>query len=129
MDRRSFFKAALAAAGFGLIGRRTASTRPLRLLDCPIAGFRYHDGPMLEKRLRPRTPLRIVREPENPHDRRAIALYTEDGAKLGYIPKWLNPVPADMLDRGEHLTARIEAVRPEKPVWKRVKVGVYVGRG
>lgn len=46
-----------------------------------------------------------MREPENPHDDKAILVTAEDGYVLGYIPKENNAFPASLMDAGEKLYA------------------------
>ncbi len=42
----------------------------------------------------------LVREPDNPADRRAVAVYVA-GGKLGFVPGSMNTALAASLDRGE----------------------------
>src|SRR3546814_1545737 len=53
--------------------------------------------------------LRVVlrREPDNPHDRRAIEVLDARGAKLGYVARIDNSAVARMMDAGERFEARI----------------------
>lgn len=48
--------------------------------------------------LKPGTPAVLVREPENPHDPNAIAIYVE-GKRIGYVPKKQNAVLAQFIDQ------------------------------
>ncbi len=52
-----------------------------------LSGVTYDDRQVLIKKLKPKEPLIIRREPENLFDRNAIAVYNNKGFKLGYIPK------------------------------------------
>lgn len=45
------------------------------LLAAPVAGFQYHQGPAVWHQMRAGDFLELRREPENPYDKRAIALY------------------------------------------------------
>jgi hypothetical protein len=101
--------------------------RPIFLLDCHVAGLPYHQAPQVLDRLRPDAPLRLTREPDNPHDELAIAVHwTADPAapaKLGYVPRRHNPVLARLLDAGKELAARISAVQPHG-TWMEVRMAI-----
>lgn len=40
----------------------------------------------------------LLREPGNPHDRHAVAVYAQDGTKLGYVPRTESPLVAKAID-------------------------------
>ena len=89
-NRREFLKRAAATLGalFLLPGRHqrtNAATRTIPLTTCYVAGFQYHEGPAIINRLRPGLRLDLRREPDNPYDRRAIAVYA-GRRRIGYIP-------------------------------------------
>lgn len=67
-----------------------------------IAGSPYHPGSkeriptlLLEEELK------LVREPNNPHDPRAVAVHDEQGLKLGYIPAVDARTIAKVIDSGQ----------------------------
>lgn len=64
-----------------------------------------------------------MREPNNPHDARAVCIDWH-GRKLGYLPRVENAAVAQMMDRGERLEARIVELRTSEDPWKRVEVAV-----
>jgi hypothetical protein len=90
-----------------------------------IAGFPYHEGPRLIDRLTVGGQLRLVREPDNPHDSRAVAIYHQD-ARIGYVPRARNHEFADRLDRGVPLDCRITAVDPEEGAYEAIEVEVVL---
>ncbi len=90
-------------------------------LDTYIAGTPYHRAHAVFARLRPGLRLTLRREPTNPYDPQAIAVLTEDGAKLGYVPHVHNRDPAARLDAGETLEAWIAAL--DGPLDIRIRVG------
>ncbi len=91
----------------------------------PLAGFQYHAGAQLWDTLKTGEPLSLQREPDNPHDRRAVLVLWQ-GQKLGYLPRKENHAVAEALDRGERVEARIAALRKDPDPWKRVRVEVFI---
>lgn len=66
----------------------------------------YYEAAVRTGRFTPGAPLRLVREPENPHDPNAIAVYAERGRnKAGHVPKGYAKRLAPMLDDGAALVA------------------------
>ena len=49
--------------------------------------------------------LRLVREPENIHDERAILVKDDKDRKIGYIPQSQNTVIANLMDAGKEVYA------------------------
>lgn len=60
--------------------------------------------------LHPGQPLKLVREPENPHDPAAVRVETRDGVPLGYLRAGLARHLATALDQGVQYTASVTAV-------------------
>ncbi len=52
--------------------------------------------------------LDFFREPDNPHDRRAIAIKCADGVKIGYVPKADNVIFARLMDAGKLLIDNLD---------------------
>ncbi|MDE6282354.1 MAG: HIRAN domain-containing protein [Muribaculaceae bacterium] len=72
-------------------------------LDTYIAGRLYADADKAWPSLRIGTPVRLVREPDNPKDPEAIAVYVnieEQLLKLGYLPYRRTSPIALFLDMG-----------------------------
>lgn len=107
----------------GLRGRETV--RELLVQESPVAGFQYHDGETVWPRLSTGDSLRLLREPGNPYDGQAVAVYW-GGAKLGYVPRAANTAVAQMMDRGEWLSARVARLRESQDPWKRVGISIAV---
>jgi hypothetical protein len=93
--------------------------------NSPLAGFRYADAPVLWTQLREGDALALVREPENPHDGRAVRVEWQ-GYKLGYLPRRENAALAWALDRGTPLRARIARLREHPNPARRIEIEVYV---
>jgi hypothetical protein len=90
-----------------------------------IAGFQYHQGPALIEELREVDELNLVREANNGHDRRAVALrYGE--AHFGYVPRERNQTLSRLLDQCAPLQCRITHVDPDANPWQAVKLAVSI---
>ncbi|MDD9983216.1 MAG: HIRAN domain-containing protein [Gammaproteobacteria bacterium] len=135
MERRSFLNSIFAAAAtLPFVGRARAAgqshefhergaERELLIQESPVAGFQYHDGESVWSRLSAGDSIELLREPANPYDRRAVAVYWGE-SKLGYVPRAANSACCQMLDRGERLTARIKRLRESPDPWKRVELSI-----
>jgi len=98
---------------------------PRRLYAGHIAGFNYTEGPHLRQQLAMGDSLILVREPDNPHDERAVRIDWQ-GHKLGYIPRAENAEIARRLDAGDAMAACITLVRSESARWAEVLVDVWM---
>jgi len=127
MERREFLK---VIAGFPLfavarLGQAGPKPRRIVLQESPLAGYQFHEGPRVWKRLKVGDSLTLVREPDNPYDDRAVRVEWRDH-KIGYLPRVENAVASQLLDRGAHLTACIAGLREDRDPWSRVKVQVFL---
>lgn len=102
-----------------------AQTIKLLVQSSPLAGFQYHAGAALWERLQVGDELALIREPENPHDARAVRVEWR-GAMLGYLPRAENEAVAGAMDRGERVAGRIAALVTHKNPWRRVRIEVFV---
>lgn len=123
MDRREFIKSLLAVPLVAACPGRTPDTGRVLLLDSVIAGFRYYRGEKVWRRLSVGEPLHMVREPENPHDKRAVEVYWR-GEKLGYVPRADNAVIAQLMDRSVPLEAGISRLKEGDDPWERIGIKV-----
>lgn len=62
-------------------------------------------------RCRPGDPVRLVREPENPHDAMAVAVLTSRGVKVGYLKRGRAVWIGSKMDRGYDVRAIVERVK------------------
>ena len=91
----------------------------------PVAGFQYHEGKRVWDQLKVGDALALVREPENPHDARAVRVEW-NGHMLGYVPRAENDAVARQLDRGNKLEARIVRLTRHRDPWKRIEFEVFL---
>jgi len=105
-----------------------ATAQHVRILvqSSPLAGFQYYGAKILWDEMRVGDPLALIREPDNPHDAKAVRVEWR-GAKLGYLPRAENRDVAEAMDRGAPVSGRIGSLVKHANPWKRVRVDVLVG--
>jgi len=123
MDRRQFFKALAAMPLLAVSAKAQIGERTAMLLQTNVAGFRHYKGQRLWDGLCTNDPLVLVREPANPYDGRAVAVYWRKN-KLGHIPRMDNAVIANLMDQDLVLDAFIEEKRQSRNPWERLWVRV-----
>ena len=81
------------------------------LLETHVAGLHYYDIKNLHELLQVTDILQLCREPTNSHDELAIEVFTLSKQKLGYVPKFRNPVLARLMDAGKLLVAEVASIQ------------------
>jgi len=76
-----------------------------------VAGWSYYDGKRVLSELQKGMPLTLKRERSNKINKDAVEVFTDNGAKLGYVPDELCSVVAEHIDRGP-VSASISRLRP-----------------
>ena len=99
--------------------------REVELLNCNIAGTTFLDLDEIEPELRKHQLLMLIREPKNENDDKAILILTEDGQKLGYVPKKKNEVLANLMDAGKLLFGRLNE-KTWVDTWLKLDVQVFL---
>lgn len=92
-----------------LVNVATRQLRGLGIWSCRIRGDAY-----APRALRIGV-VELVREPDNPYDRNAVAIH-QDGQRVGYFNKGMAAGVAKVLDRGDELQAIGIAADPPKVV-------------
>lgn len=112
---------------FALTWTCIAYAQQIRVLiqSSPLAGYQYHAGTEVWGQLKIGDTLKLVREPDNPHDRNAVRVEWQ-GQQLGYLPRAENQAIAAELDRGSKVEARIARLREARNPWQRVLIDVFV---
>lgn len=83
-----------------------------------IAGAGYADYAGRLGDLQFKQELRLVREPDNQYDSRAIRIDDAAGVKIGYVPRDRNMAFGRMLDHGYDLRAQVDKVEAaQNLVW------------
>ncbi len=90
----------------GWVNPKSRSAHRAGLDSFTVRGTGYHPGAVKAGKFTPGTPVRLVREPDNPHDPNAIAIYADTGRnKAGYVPAARAKRLAKLLDAGVDLVA------------------------
>jgi hypothetical protein len=74
----------------------------------PIAGLAYHEASAATAELISGAKVVLKREPANVHDQYAVAVLSQKGRMLGYLPRRENRILARLLDAGKQLIARVD---------------------
>jgi hypothetical protein len=114
-------------AGYGVVDAATGSYLARDAPELAAAGLRvtgvagaarHHAEALATDGAAPGRPLALRRDSGNPHDANAIAVATEDGALLGFVPRELAAELAPSLDAGEPWSAivlREQRASPRDP--------------
>lgn len=128
MKRKSFLKF-LGLSGLipasKIIAPDEKQTKQIHLHDFYVAGFKYYDGPEILDQLKVGDELSLVREPENKHDSQAVAIFTKDGYKLGYIPAESNIVAKNIIDNNIKSKCIIAEIDKNAEPWDVLFVSFY----
>lgn len=101
-----------------------ADFHALPIYRCYVRGVQYRDLPEgFAERLTVPQPLDLLKEPDNRHDRRAIAVYAE-GEKIGYLPREDNLVLEKLIRRGLPVACRLVGIQADEDSYRRYSVEV-----
>jgi hypothetical protein len=117
--------AALCTGGLPRPLRARAPSGRLHLQDSRIAGSHYYDCHAVLDRLRPGDSLQLRRQPDNPHDPRAIEVFWRRH-KLGYVSRLDNSAAASLLDRAHTLHAEIIGIDDPHEKWEPLRLRLWV---
>ena len=107
------------------LAAQAADTVRIVVQNSPLAGFQYYGGQVHWEEMKVGDPLVLVREPDNPHDAKAIRVEWH-GEKLGYLPRAENRAVAAEMDNGGRVEGRIAELRQSRNPWQRVRIEVSV---
>ncbi len=101
-------------------------TREIFLLDITVAGTTHCQKiHKLYPQMEPGQVLRMQRNPKNPYDQCAIALYY-DKTRVGYVPRELNLIISRLMDAGKAFFCRIDKVDLVDDYWVRIMAKIYM---
>lgn len=127
LDRRQLLSRIFASSLYVFLPKPKgeAAKERIYLNSFLIAGYRYYDGEKIEEALKPGAILRLIREPGNIHDKRAIEIY-RGRWKIGYVPRKENKVISNIMDQGYSIAGVIDGIYQARPTWKRMRVSIYL---
>ena len=110
-----------------LLLRPCVHAESIRILvqSSPLAGAQYYETDALWHEMKVGDGVTLIREPDNPHDARAVRVEWR-GRKLGYLPRAENRAVAAEMDGGARIAGRIAALVPHRNPWRRVLIEVFV---
>lgn len=127
LSRRAFLGRMLLMP-LGAVSGQAAqdNKRAVHLKNVYIAGTQFHEVSESADlaALAAGDDLELRREPDNPHDEYAVAVYTRAQRKLGFIPRHQNRTIARIMDQGVPVTATIDKVAPDVSPWRRIWINV-----
>ncbi len=124
-NRRKFihkFTLLLTGLPFALQAQSHKEYNCFKLTTTKVAGLQHNDAS--DFRFSQDQTLRLQREPNNPYDRYAVALFHKD-RKIGYIPKENSRIIASLLDNGVVLEPKVRYFDESRPLWERLWVSVW----
>ena len=104
-----------------IAGRKTR--RRLILQESPLAGYQYHRASAIWPFLQVGEKLHLKREPCNPHDPYAVAVWFRN-EHLGYVPRCENRTLARLMDQGIPLEASLIRLLDEGNPWRKIRFRV-----
>ena len=125
MYRREFFKKLallVTTLPLGLYAKKKEKGW-IKLTTLNVAGLQY--GEMAEHTFSINEELKAVREPDNPYDPYAVALYKEN-RRVGYIPRTNSRIVASLLDSEHDLRVRVRHFESKKEAWERLWVSIWL---
>lgn len=100
--------------------------REIFLFDTYIAGSSFVEGiEELEQHLNEGDKLDFFREPDNKYDSKAIVIKTDNGVKIGYVPRNDNAIFSRLMDAGKLLFGRISSKKGSGK-WVKINIKVYL---
>lgn len=115
----------LELIGSGGVDALAPFSREIYLLDIVVAGTSFcTEADTLEPLLLPDTVLKMIRQPQNKHDKLAIGIYLNN-TRLGWVPMEHNIVISRLMDAGKAFFCRIESSKRLNE-WLKVKAKIYM---
>lgn len=129
MNRKGFISNLLGLGGLAVFPKQwIQSYTKVYLLQSFVAGFQYYNGPSLISSLKEGDLIDLEREPNNPYDKFAIAVYYNK-EKLGFIPAKENKMLSRLIDsEAIEIFAEITHVEAKASSWESISVAIYLLR-
>jgi len=115
----------LALIGSGGVDALAPFSREIYLLDIVVAGTTFcTEMDTIEPQLLPDTVLKMIRQPQNEHDKLAIGIYF-NSTRVGWVPMEHNEVISRLMDAGKAFFCRVEHTS-KKGSWVKVKAKIFM---
>ncbi len=126
MQRSTFLKRLVSVGIFGKFSQQSLQqSNKIYLQQFFVAGFRYYKGMQLLTKIAVSDFLELRREPNNPYDDCAIALYWQH-EKIGFVPASNNEVISRLIDANAlPLLAQITHINKLVQPWENLAVAIY----
>lgn len=98
--------------------------REIHLFDSFISGTTHLKDSSILDEVKAGESLKLLRE-ESRFEDNAIAILTEDGRRLGYVPEKDTIIFARLMDAGKLLKARITKIE-QKGSFRQIGIGIYL---
>lgn len=92
----------------------TPHIKDVSLMNINVAGMYYRNMDIIDGIIGENDIVILKRENDNPYDKNAIQVATENGYVIGYVPKQSNHTLKQLLDKGKYLYGIIEDVDLDK---------------
>ena len=116
----------ILTAGFNGKGLAFPFITEIQLMECYVAGTTFReDMEEIEPELQKDDLLVLKREPDNEHDRLAIAVYDKEERRIGYIPQRKNEIPARLMDAGKIVFGKIEGMNWQDN-WLKINICIFM---
>lgn len=116
----------ILTAGFNGKGLAFPFITEIQLMECYVAGTTFReDIGKIEPELKKDDLLVLKREPDNEHDKLAIAIYDKGERRIGYIPQRKNEILARLMDAGKIVFGKIESKKWQNS-WLNINILVYM---
>lgn len=116
----------ILTAGFNGKGLAFPFITEIQLMECYVAGTTFReDIDEIELELQKDDLLVLKREPDNEHDKLAIAIYDKGERRIGYIPQRKNEILARLMDAGKIVFGKIESKKWQNS-WLNINILVYM---
>ncbi|KAF0152452.1 MAG: hiran domain protein [Ignavibacteria bacterium] len=128
MNRSIFLKKIIASSISLFIpvkSKPVAKTKRYFLAKFYVAGFVYYDGETVLNNLKVGEELKIIQEPTNPYDRRALEIYTANNIKIGYVPREENPIPSRLARQNINIIGTVDKINMEADLWRALRINLF----
>ena len=115
----------LALIGSGGVDALAPFSREIYLLDIVVAGTTFcTEMDTIEPQLLPDTVLKMIRQPQNEHDKLAIGIYF-NSTRVGWVPMEHNEVISRLMDAGKAFFCRVEHTS-KKGNWMKIRAKIFM---